>query len=197
MQSTNWISFFPLLVLQPTSFLAGTTLVSLCRGLSLWWLSDGSDSVSVQMFSHAFLRHSQPCFHLCANSILYSERGLTGEDKRLHLPLVTLNIVGWYKLAMTPLKSGQLHQLYHVWWSALHLCNSADGHTGTFFPAALLRKWPCCWWESWVLRYSQRFRNEETHVVKDKMPSPLLVSVMKVQSLFHKPLAGGAVTSTC
>lgn len=170
----HWLNFFLPSSCFTANVLSGrNNTCELCRAFSLWWFSDGTDSMSVQMFSHAFLRHSQPCFHLCVNSILYSETGLMGKDKRLHLPPVTLNIVGWYKLAMTPLKSGQLYQLYHVWWSALHLCNSADGHTGTFFPAALLRKWPCCWWESWVLWHSQRFRSEDTHVVKGKMPNPL------------------------
>lgn len=140
----HWLNFF-----LPSSCFTVNVLFcrnytwELCRALSLWWFSDGTESMSVQICSHAFLRR----FYLCANSVLYSETGLTGEDKRLHLPPVTLNIVGWYKLATTPLKSGQLHQLYRVWWSVLHLCNSADGHTGTFSPAEL-RKWPCCWWES-------------------------------------------------
>lgn len=139
----HWLNFF-----LPSSCFTANVL-SLQDG-HLWavqsplimMVHNGTDSISVQMCSHAFFRHSQPCFYLCANPIPYSEAGLMGEDKRLRLPPVTLNIVGWYKLAMALLKLGQLHQLYHVWWSALHLYKSTDGHTRTFFPAALLRKWP-------------------------------------------------------
>lgn len=61
------------------------------------------------------------------------------------ISLLSTPCVGWCQLAMAPLKSGELQQLYLTQWSAPRLPNLVYGHAGTFFPAALLSKRPCHW----------------------------------------------------
>lgn len=88
------------------------------------------DSMSVQMRSQAFLRHSQPPWYTWDNSIFWS--GIDRWRWETVSLLSLLCILSWCKLATAPLNSGQLQELYFTWWSAPHLCNSLYGHTGTF-----------------------------------------------------------------